>query len=122
MTQHEVAANLHNSIVALFPTANVNGRVGNLLGPCIRLTYTSKTAAENSNGILENDPAFMSFHVHVERDGKCIIEFPATHSRKLFNEHGLKFRKLSGSSEAEVCAKLVKWFDKNKEIIGIYNR
>ena len=121
--QADTALFLHNAIKALFPTAVVNGRVGNLLGPTIRLTYTSKTAAENSSGILENDPAYMSFHVYVDsRNGKCEIEFPSTHCCKLFRQDGLKFRKLSGKSEQEVCEKLVKWFEKNKTIIEKYNK
>lgn len=120
-TQADTALYLHNAIKDLFPTAVVNGRVGNLMGPTIRLTYTSKTAADNSNGILENDPAFMSFHVYVDsRTGKCEIEYPSTHCSRLFRE-GLKFRKLSGNSEQEVCEKLVKWFAKNSAIIGKYN-
>ena len=121
--QADVASILHETIKAMFPTAYVHGRVGNLLGPTIRLTYASRPAAECANGILENDPAFMGFHVYVDsRTGKCEIESPSTHGNKMFRQDGLKFRKISGESEIAVVNKLVKWFEKNREIIGKYNK
>lgn len=121
--QQDIALLMHETVKAMFPTAYVNGRVRNLLGSTICLTYASRPAAECSSGILENDPAFMAFHVYVDsRTGKCEIEFPSTHCCKLFRQDGLKFRKLSGDNEAQVINKLTKWFDKNREIIGKYNK
>ena len=96
-----------------FPDSLVNARTVRILGEeCILITFTgSKTYANN---IPENDPAFMKFIVHVNKDGTAEVEAPTTHSSALRNA-GVKFRKTKAANEAEVMQKLAQWFIKNHD-------
>ena len=96
-----------------FPDSFVNARVVNILGETILVTFAQRT--EWSNNIIENDPTFMKFLVHVETfTGAVEIEAPTTHGSAL-KENGVKFRKIKAANEAEAMQKLTQWFLKNHD-------
>lgn len=91
----------------------VNARVANILGETILVTFAQGT--KWSNDIIENDPAFMKFLVHVDKNtGEAEIEAPTTHSSAL-KQNGVKFRKIKAINEAEAMQKLTQWFLKNHD-------
>lgn len=96
-----------------FPDSMVNARVANILGETIVVTFTQKK--EWKNNIPENDPAFMKFLVHVDKNsGVAEIEAPAMHSNAT-KEAGVKFRKIKAQNEADAMTKLSQWFIKNHD-------
>ncbi|MDA3834250.1 MAG: hypothetical protein PF495_12735 [Spirochaetales bacterium] len=101
---------------SLFPDSFVNCRVRNILGECIGFTFALYQKGDWINGIIENDPAFMTFLTHENRDGSVEIERPGTH-RSVLKNAGIKFRKIKGKDEAEAMSKLAAWFEKNADAI-----
>jgi len=96
-----------------FPDSMVNARTVKLLGEdCIVVTFTGSKTYQNN--IPENDPAFMKFLVHVNKDGTAEVESPTTHSNAVWR-NGVKFRKTKAGSEAELMQKLAQWFIKNHD-------
>lgn len=115
--QIELCTELHDALLPLFPNAFVHARQRTILGQTnIHLTFARSCSGWSSN-IIENDPAFMGFMVHIERDGTANIERPCTHSNAMFRDHGLKFRKIKGNDESVAVGKLIEWFKKNQKII-----
>lgn len=108
---------LRTNMENMFPTSNVKVYAQSIIGEKnIYVRYiNAPSPAECSNGIMENDPAFMRF-CFGRKAGKVVIEAPCMHSSKLRNA-GLKFRKITADNESLACEKLLAWFEKNREVI-----
>lgn len=108
---------LRTNMENLFPNSNVKVYAQSIIGEKnIYVRYINAISPEKcSNGIMENDPAFMRFCFGRNR-GKTVIEAPCMHSSKLRNA-GLKFRKITAETEEIACDKLLAWFEKNREVI-----
>lgn len=114
--QSSIALGLQVALGGLFPDSYVVARIRNILGENIYVTYANGNGpAEWSNGIIENDPAFMRFAILTNKDGTAYIEAPCTHRRL-----PVKFRKINAANEVEAGQKLMAWFTKNQmEILAL---
>lgn len=84
--------------------------------------YNVADRSECASNILDNATGQMRFMMHLSNgrgtlpDGSPVSIDLLTWAYQLRNA-GLKFRKINAKTPAEALAKLVKWFDKNREII-----
>ena len=84
--------------------------------------YNVADSSECASGILLNATGQMRFMMHLSNgrgtlaDGTPVSVELLSWSHHLRNA-GLKFRKINAKTPAEAMEKLVKWFDKNREII-----
>jgi hypothetical protein len=119
MTREELVAHITTELTTLFPTNGVKVYEQSILGEkniYIRYMHFA-SAKECSNGIAENDPAFMRLAIYPER-GTYVIDRPTTHFSRLIGKDGaIAWRKLRGNTEQEVAEKLLAWFRKNQTII-----
>lgn len=117
-TMQELNASLlQDNLTRLFPTSGIKVYVQSIIGsPNMYVRYTNgANKNEYSNGIMENDPAFMRFCFGKEK-GKVVVTAPCMHSNRLRNA-GVKFRKISAVDEATATQKLLAWFQKNHDLI-----
>jgi hypothetical protein len=97
-----------------FPHFMVNIRVARILGEVVQFTVANvPTEKDAPYGIIHNASFLAKGLIQTDRKG-AYMENPILSGRHL------KFRKISGSSEAEVLQKFVAWCVKNKaEILAI---
>jgi hypothetical protein len=111
---------LTTALTALFPTNGVLVKAVKIVGEeniHVRFTYFTDSS-QWSSGIIENDPAFMRFMIHVNKNGTAEIEYPSTHCNRIMRRNGpVKFRKINGKTEHDAAVKLVAWFQKNQAAI-----
>lgn len=112
-----IACEAANTILrALFPHFLVNIRVSNILGEVVQFTVANvPTEKDAPYGIIHNATFLLKGLIQTDRKG-AYMENPVLSGN-------LKFRKISGSSEAEVLQKFVAWIKKNSpEILAIVPR
>lgn len=113
-TQDEVCDYLNAELSAIFPTSNVRAHIRNILGRNIHVRYmNAATVQDCSNGIAENDPAYMNFAIWGE-DGAFYIEHPSMH-RNVFKAVGIKRFVTMRGTEMECAQKLVAFMRKHAE-------
>lgn len=119
MSDTAAAEYLQRELSALFPDSYVKAQAGNFIGEWTTfLDFRHATEREQvASGIWENDPAWMRFFTQGE-NGKFCINRPAMHWGYLFNDCGVKYRKIRGQTHMECAEKLVKWFQKNQNEIN----
>jgi hypothetical protein len=111
--QESNCIHINRMLSNIFPDAFVHARVRSILSqPNVHLTFASKKSGW-ANNIILNDPAYMSFMIHVNTDGTAYIDHPTTHSSRVWHDTGMKFRKIKAPSEYIATLKLIEWFAKN---------
>ena len=113
--QAEVIEFLKTELRKIFPTSGLLIRPRTIIGETnIHITYTNAaSSADCSNGILENDPAYMAFAIWSDRDGTFYIEKPTQH-RAVLSRIGVKrFVTIKGKTEMACAIKLVEWMRKH---------
>lgn len=102
------------AIAIMFPHFMIDIRVTNVLGDVVSFTIANvPTANDAPFGIIHNASLLFRGLIQTNHKG-AYMEDP------ILSGHGLKFRKISGSTELEVLAKFHMWLLKNKaEILAI---
>ena len=119
MTREVTIQYLQTELDKLFPNNWKNIRVRKILGEWISVTIIGVTdpKTECANGIIENDPLFMSFMFSEEKDGSWSVAKPLTHRHNVLETIGCKRFVTIKGTEQECAEKLVKWFTKYSDKI-----